>query len=282
MKLSVNMIILMFSINVFSVETLDCPYGTTPVLDGNIGLDEYTDAIYIKDYFSGSSMYVKHNGEAIFFAFDSVNSSYDIEHFFDTENDDASTPQTDDKHYGFHPYWTYEEQGNGSYFEPVEVGGWSFQYMWISQGLWRGEVSYPFEELGIENCDTIGMALFSGFNWSFDGWEPYNWGDLYSSDNWVGIPEKKNEIKFLIFQNPFYEILEIYIEGEKEKNNPLTLQIYNLTGSKLTEKKFNIIPDKIIWKGDDKNGNSLPAGNYFAILRYGDIIEKYLLTKLKK
>ncbi len=262
---------------------LDCPFGSSPIIDGNISSGEYSDAVYIRDPSQGSSMYLKHDGEYVYFAFDSVNLSYDVEHFFDTENDDASTPQTDDRHYGFSPYWIYEEQGNGFWFETVEIGGWSFSWSFINANLWRGEVAYSFQELGITNGepDTLGMALFAGFNWGFGGFEPYNWGDFYSSSNWTGIIENNKKVKFSISQNPFFEEIEIFIDGEIDNDN-IILEVYNLLGEKIKVERFKKRTGRILLKGDDNNGNPLPSGIYFLIIRYGDEVGKFILTKLKK
>jgi hypothetical protein len=311
-------ITILFLIDVVFVhpDSLNCPYGSTPTIDGILSSGEWTDALHLVDQSKGSHMYVKHDGVNVYFAFDSVPSiPGDIEQCFDTENDDATTPQPDDRHYGFCTEWVYEENGDGSYWVSVPIGGWTQICTWITPySLWRGEVCYTFAELGITSGlpDTLGMMLQAGFNWGgTDFTNPSTWSNFYSSSNWsVGIKETasknfKLQPEFLVYPNPFSEKTEIRYTildaGYKIHDTGFMIQdtrcmiqdgkqypgiaIYDVSGRIV--KSFNLEScimnheSAILWFGDDDSGRRLSSGVYFIRLEDGDFkkTEKVILLR---
>jgi|GEM_PF-3556798 len=85
----------------------------------------------------------------------------------------------------------------------------------------------------------------------------------------LGIEEEKEDKKvlsFLVYPNPFRDMLVISWKSEKE---PVKIEIYNAAGEKVKGFK-EVLKERIIWKGKDDKGNFLPSGVYFCQLQVGN------------
>jgi len=112
----------------------------------------------------------------------------------------------------------------------------------------------------------------------------YEWQGVAVDDEIVPIPTITK--LFSNFPNPFNPSTTIsYSISEKDKNKPVTLNIYNIKGQRVRE--FEIINDKlemneVVWNGTDEFGKPVSSGIYFYQMKMGDksvATKKCLLLK---
>jgi parallel beta-helix repeat protein len=187
--------------NTISSPQMDVTFGTTPTVNGIISAGEYTDANSITFETLGGTctVYSKHNGTALYVAFDIPNVGGAVQVFLDTDHDQANLPQPDDYRLTIQqnepPYDLRENQGTGSSWTTMHSPiGWSGAYQNLGSS-WNAEFAIPYTKLGIVAgvMKTMGISFMNvwisggdrkwpvGASWI----NPSTWGDVSSSDNWA-------------------------------------------------------------------------------------------------
>lgn len=155
------------------------PNGTTPTIDGAISAGEWDDANSVTFSTSGGTctVYFKHNGTALHFAFDVPNRDIDsaVQIFVDPDNNDGTAPQTDDYRFTIQPSGAMgcnygQNQGTGSDWSAPMTDcdphgtpcGWYADYQ-ESATTWSAEFELPFAKLGIAVGGTVGITFWNGW-----------------------------------------------------------------------------------------------------------------------
>lgn len=100
---------------------------------------------------------------------------------------------------------------------------------------------------------------------------------------WTGISNRKeNAMAVNVYPNPFTK--NVNISFNLENNSEVTLDIYDLTGRKMTtlvDGALNAGDQKFIWKAEDKAGRKVQPGIYFFYLKNGNRLttQKLILTR---
>ena len=189
-----------------SNDEIQGPYGTSPIIDGEISEDEWTDANKVTLNIEGNSadIYFKHNRENLYVGFD-INEGHnsvfpDTRVFLDIEHDGADAPQTDDFELYINPDNGdfRERQGDGQGWIDVEIIHWKGAYIENGTDHWSTEYEIQPGKLGNDSENkTLGIAfLIYGNSAVSSTWpnnadieDPSTWGDIEFLD-WE---EKKDD-----------------------------------------------------------------------------------------
>lgn len=182
-------------------EYLDCNYGISPIIDGEISDREWLDAnsITFNNFYGEVTVYFKHNNYGLIVAFNIPDTSYpdfdDSGVALDTDHDGV-TSNTDYflelNRNGRYDTRTGNDYQNHDTSEPI---GWEAMYTSSASG-WQVEYNISFELLDITSSEskTIGIAFHTldntngEYDWPTDCHilHPDTFADISSTDNWGG------------------------------------------------------------------------------------------------
>ncbi len=172
--------------------TITCGPGTTPVLEGENGTGEWSDArelVLLSRTGEPFSMLYKHDWSSLNICFMTFGNQY-AEVYLDTEDDMGYRPKNDD-HLLHISAALYESQGTGLRWGDLvyEVEGWDGNTM--SEGFGRLEISISTSKLGetLEEIGTLGIGFIitniDGGRETDHRWpqwlmedDPGSWGDM--------------------------------------------------------------------------------------------------------
>ncbi|MCU0799599.1 MAG: PKD domain-containing protein [Candidatus Thermoplasmatota archaeon] len=172
--------------------TITCGPGTTPVLDGENGTREWSDAreiVLLSRSGEPFSMFYKHDGSSLNICFMTFGNQY-AEVYLDTEDDSGYRPKNDDVLLHISSA-LYECQGTGLRWGDslYDVEGWDANTM--TEGIGRLELSISVSKLGatLEDIGTLGIGLkvttVNGSRETDHRWpqwsnedDPGSWGDM--------------------------------------------------------------------------------------------------------
>ncbi|UCF07628.1 MAG: MBL fold metallo-hydrolase [Thermoplasmata archaeon] len=184
---------------------IDVKFGGTPIIDGAISPGEWDGADFIRFYNDQGeiNVYYKHDGSALYFMSQIVDSTYyfgdDIVIGIDTEHNGGTDPQVDDfQFYILRDVSSSQiNRGTGTGWNSVPDEEWAGEVNNATSSDasgWIMEISISYAFLNITAArDVMGIEFRSydddpqgWFNWPSDGSEmsPDSWADLTSSDNW--------------------------------------------------------------------------------------------------
>jgi len=177
-------------------DTVECPEGTAPTIDGTVEESEWADAdnitlqVPLEDE---CTVYYKYSGRNLYVAFqfeDGHTSNVpDTRVLLDTDNDMADTPQDDDYELYINPDndGTRERKGNGNDWTNVDIEGWIGEWNDTDSERWSTEYSISFSKLtgnGSDGILGIGFVVYGNVGTS-TGWPdgadedtPSSWGNM--------------------------------------------------------------------------------------------------------
>lgn len=168
---------------------------------------------------------------------------------------------------------------NGSYYyDPTNIdtipnflGMWGDPYMLADNSpcINTGTLENLPEFIELPEFDLAGNPRVVG---GYIDMGAYEWNPTIVGFNEIGPGSEKEKPKLLTAApNPFLHNTTISINYESRESTKV--EIYDNFGTRVkTLITSNVINGnhKVIWNGNDNNGNQLPNGIYFAVMFYGD------------
>jgi len=186
-------------------DTVECPEGTAPTIDGTVEEPEWADADNITlqvPLENECTVYYKYSGRNLYIAFqfeDGHTSNVpDTRVLLDTDNDMADSPQDDDYELYINPDngGTRERKGNGNDWSTVDIEGWNGSWNDTDSGRWSTEYSISFSKLtgnGSDGILGIGFVVYGNVGTS-TGWPdgadedtPSSWGNMTFGGSGPGV-----------------------------------------------------------------------------------------------
>ncbi len=177
-------------------DTVECPEGTVPTIDGTLEPGEWDDAENITMSFSledDCTAFYKYSGRYLFVAFQfeegHTTNIPDTRVLLDTNNDMADSPQTDDFELYINPDngGARERRGTGSNWAVVDIDNWTGEWNDTDSDRWSSEYSISFSKLQGNGSSSIlgfGIVVYGNYGES-SGWpngadedDPGTWGNM--------------------------------------------------------------------------------------------------------
>jgi len=158
--------------------------------------------------------------------------------------------------------------------DPVFLGMWGDPYM-IADGspcIDAGTLANLPDFIEIPEFDLAGNPRIVGDSIDMGA---YEWNPTIVGFNEIGPGNREEKPKLLkASPNPFDwgTYLSVEIENKVEVKTEIKVEIYDNLGILVRNILSTTLSldEKILWSGDDNNGNPLPAGIYHVVMFYGE------------
>ena len=242
-----------------AAQQINIPYGISPVIDGIISSDEWTDAdsvtINVQPFWDVKVLY-KHNDSCLFFLFKGlVKTGYGERYpdvMLDIYNDKSTTWNPDDwwLHASYNDCECVGNYNDWTSCQPEHIGWTANNFPLSAPGIIEMEITYA--KIGISNLseDTIGISLevsdtYNDYNYFPNGAlidNPSTWATgVFSAPNSISAYQKpENSIK--VFPNPSSE--SVTLQFSNPKNEECKLLVFNEKGQ-IVEKIEDISTSEI-------------------------------------